>query len=381
MSTFNKRPIIASLVWTLILLVAFAVALSVAAALYPPFATYLENFDDKPRTISLFVFALSQLLYQAFSSDPPKKDRYYDAARKSKRNSNYSKRNAVASGNGLNDSLSWGALGLVLGLGGIFGVALVFLPGIMKSEKKAQSAQSELPTTAYTKPVSKAKLNTKYDAAVAIKDRVTFYADSRFPHLTTEDYKKSAGDLARIQFKMLKNRAQAKNYPTVLIGNGSWRDEACNEGLPTLGLYQYGRDCNELITVNFEAGNLNYEYQIEVLVTLAHEWGHHLINLSGENISGINNELLADCFAGVYLAYLDKYDAITEKEVRDTVKMMSQIGNTHGTGIHGTPAQRVNGLLSGAMFFDNPSDPQNQENWNSYCKGLEDVIDVRKPLP
>ncbi len=275
-----------------------------------------------------------------------------------------------------------GVIVLVICAGAAVMAGAYLLPGLL--EKTATLFNDNPSSDTSSNPIPRATPTAskpKYDPAVSVKDQVYFFEDTRFPNLTTKDYEKAVGDLARIQYKMIKNRGQAKNYPNVLVGNATWGDEACNELLPTLGLYQYGRGCDELITINFEANNINYEYQIEVLVTLAHEWGHHLINLSGENISGITNELLADCFAGIYLAYLDKHRAITEQELRNTVKMMGDLGNTHGTGIHGTPAQRVNSLLSGALYFDDPNDPKNQANWDSYCRGLEDVIDVRKSLP
>ena len=60
---------------------------------------------------------------------------------------------------------------------------------------------------------------------------------------------------------------------------------------------------------------------------------------------------------------------------------MSEIGNTHGTGIHGTPAQRRNGLMSGALFASNPRERDNQNLWNSFCKGLDNVIDLSRGLP
>ena len=83
---------------------------------------------------------------------------------------------------------------------------------------------------------------------------------------------------------MLLNRKNAQNFPTVLIGNGRWKEEKCNIGLPTLGLYTYSPDCKNLITVNFSAGSLVYEHQISI-TTLAHEWGHHVINMSRRPVS------------------------------------------------------------------------------------------------
>ena len=283
---------------------------------------------------------------------------------------------------------------LVLFLGLCVGVTLRDLTELDISRQSRESKPSSTidstpaakPKASKPKPKPKAKAKPKppkpkYDPALEIKNQVYFFQDTRFPNLNTEDYKKAAGDLARIQYEMIKNRSQAKNYPDILIGNGDWKNEVCNAPLPTLGLYQYSSECDELITINFEANDVAYEHQIEVLITLAHEWGHHLINLSGENVSAINNELLADCFAGLYVAYLLKYDAITLEEVENALRMMADIGNTHGEGVHGTPLQRMNGLGSGAGFFADRKNPKYRSGWNNYCKGLEDVIDIRKSLP
>lgn len=221
-----------------------------------------------------------------------------------------------------------------------------------------------------------------FDAAIAMKSRVSFFPSDNQTALNTTDYKKVTGDLARIQYKLLIQRSRAKELPEVLIGQGAWNNKLCNQHLPSLGIYQYGgTNCNQLITVNFTDGNNFYEHQIEVIITLAHEWGHHLINLSGEKISGINNELLSDCFAGVYLAYLHKYNALSEQEFNNGVKMMTQIGDTHGTSIHGTKYQRANGLISGYGYAHNRHDKKNAINWNSFCKGLENIIDLSKGLP
>lgn len=241
------------------------------------------------------------------------------------------------------------------------------------------------------KPENKSSRAKKYpaplppqdrDPAVAMQSRVYYFPSDNLHTLNTTDYKKVSGDLARVQQKLLIKRSRANEFPEVLIGQGSWRTENCNKFLPTIGSYQYGgTDCDQLITVNFTDGNRWYEHQIEVIITLAHEWGHHIINLSGERISRISNELLSDCFAGVYLAYLHKHGALTEDEFYKGVRMMTQIGNTHGTGIHGSKAQRANGLISGYKYSFKQNDQESQANWNSYCKGLENVIDLSKGLP
>jgi len=225
------------------------------------------------------------------------------------------------------------------------------------------------------------KKSAGFDPAIQMQKKVVYYPDSRYSYLNTKDYKLVTGDLARIQYRMLRNRRNAQVFPTVLIGNGRWSKSQCNSSLPTLGLYMYSRECKNLITVNFWSGSIAYEHQIEVITTIAHEWGHHLINMSGRRVSGIQNELLSDCFAGVYLAYLDKYKLVSKNEIDQTIRMMGQIGNTHGTGVHGTPAQRTNGIIAGALFMSDKSNRKGQAMWDSYCKGLENIIDLNKGLP
>ena len=244
---------------------------------------------------------------------------------------------------------------------------------------KQRNTPNQSPRAKKSPPVTPKKA---YDAAIAMQQKVFYYPDDSLPSLKTDDYKKAAGDLARIQHKLLINRGRSKDLPTVLIGLGVWKNEKCNQRLPSIGIYQYGgTDCDQLITVNFTDGNLWYEHQIEIIITLAHEWGHHIINLSGEKVSGISNELLSDCFAGVYLAYLHKHGALSEQEFYNGVRLMTQIGNTHGTGIHGSSYQRRNGLISGYGRAFNQYDQESQANWDSYCKGLENVIDLSRGLP
>jgi hypothetical protein len=240
------------------------------------------------------------------------------------------------------------------------------------------STTSQSPRAKKSPPVTPKKA---YDAAIAMQQKVFYIPDNNLPSLNTNDYK-AAGDLARIQHKLLINRRRAKDLPSVLIGAGVWQNDNCNKQLPTLGIYQYGGgECDQTITVNFTDGNTWYEHQIEVIITLAHEWGHHIINLSGEKISRINNELLSDCFAGAYLAYLQKHAALSEQELYNGIRMMTQIGSTHGTGIHGSSIQRANGLISGYGRAFNQYDRESKVNWDRFCKGLENVIDLSRGLP
>jgi hypothetical protein len=245
------------------------------------------------------------------------------------------------------------------------------------SGQSSSSGQSSQPVPSRVKPQ---KPKPVYDAAVAMSKRVWYYPNNSLPHLNTDDYKKVVGDLARIQHKLMIDRSKAKILPSVVIGYGEWQNKECNEALPTIGLYYKGGPCEGNITVNFADGNTYYEHPIEVMTTLAHEWGHHLVNISGQNISDITNELVSDCFAGLYLAYLDKYGLVTESEIQNTIRMMSQIGNYEGFQ-HGTPQQRVRGLVAGAYYVSNPTIQENAFEWNRYCKELDSIIDLSKGLP
>ena len=243
----------------------------------------------------------------------------------------------------------------------------------------SQTNVNELPTIDWANKAKPSKPKPVYDPAVAMSKRVWYYPNYNLPHLNTDDYKKVVGDLARIQDKLMIDRSKAKILPNVVIGYGEWQKKECNEALPTLGMYASGGPCVGNITVNFTANNVFYEHPIEVMTTLAHEWGHHIVNISGQNISRITNELVSDCFAGLYLAYLDDFGLVSESEIKSTIRMMAQIGNFDGFE-HGTPKQRVNGLIAGAFYG---SDPRNQENaaaWNTYCKELDSIIDLSKGL-
>ena len=292
----------------------------------------------------------------------------------SNRKESSKKRDSILSKEVIPSNPSDAADGCIRTLLFIFIGGLLFLLPVIIMVSNRTGSKDALPS----KPK---KDKTLFDPAVSMQNKVIYYPDSRFPYLNTNDYKLVTGDLARIQYRMLRNRRNAKNFPSVLIGNGRWKNSKCNSSLPTLGLYMYSPACKHLITVNYLAGSLVYEHQIEVITTIAHEWGHHMINMSRRLVSGSQNEILSDCFAGVYLAYLDKYNLVTETEAINSIKMMGQIGNTHGTGIHGTPSQRINAITSAAMFMSDPSNVENQNRWNNFCKGLENIIDISKGLP
>ena len=217
------------------------------------------------------------------------------------------------------------------------------------------------------------------DPAVEIKDRVWIYPDPSTPHLNTPDqYRRAAGDLARVQQRMLTNRKRARDYPWILLGNGSYTDPECAINTPTLGTYN--SRCSNM-QINFKDESLVYEYPIEVLTTMMHEQGHHMIDITvgRNNISRLEAELISDCFAGVMHGYWAKWDKLTKEEYIAAGKMMIQISKyaESTTDEHGDPGQRLGAFIAGAARASGEITPQ----YLNFCVGLDRVIDFSKGLP
>jgi hypothetical protein len=217
------------------------------------------------------------------------------------------------------------------------------------------------------------------DPATSIRPHVTFYEDQSFSIMNNkEQYLRAAGDLARVQGKMLLNKSNLKNYPEMLIGRGLFTGN-CNLGSSTLGAYK--KDC-KIIQINFSDGNIYYESPIEVLTTMAHEYGHHLteITIGLNKISGLESELIADCFAGLMYGYWDKNGNLTEEDIKSAVKMIIQVSKTEGmntSDMHGDPGQRAGAFLAGAL----KAQGQNTVEYQNFCKRLDYIIDWSAGLP
>ena len=186
------------------------------------------------------------------------------------------------------------------------------------------------------------------------------------------------GDMARVQARMIRDSSQAMRFPSVLIGNGEFTGN-CSIGKATVGTYN--PQCQS-VQVNFTDGTLVYEEPIEVLTVLAHEYAHHLVNISlgSQSISGLENELVADCFAGLMHGYWDKYGKLTEAEVMSAAKMMIQVSKSESLSSadpHGDPGQRVGAFLAGALRTTG----QQTAEYDNFCKGLDRIIDWNKGLP
>lgn len=219
------------------------------------------------------------------------------------------------------------------------------------------------------------------DPALEIKNNYTFFSDDRYPSLNSSvEYSKAVGDLARIQEKMLRDRSQARNYPDILIGNGRFTDK-CDTGRPSIGLYYYGNGCKSIL-INFSSDGIAYEYPIEVLTVLAHEYAHHLVNVTiGTNsVSDLDGELIADCFAGLVHGYWDRHGKVNEQEVVAAANMMIQVStkdHMNTSAMHGVAGQRLGAFMGGAL----KATGKESVEYNNFCRSLDRVIDWNQGLP
>lgn len=219
------------------------------------------------------------------------------------------------------------------------------------------------------------------DPAVEIKSSYTFFSDDRFPALNSNiEYSKAVGDLARIQEKMLRDRSQARNYPDILIGSGRFTGK-CDNGQSSIGVYIYGNGCKSIL-INFSSDGIAYEYPIEVLTTLAHEYAHHLVNVTigNDSVSDLDGELIADCFAGLVHGYWDGYGKVNEQEVLAAANMMIQIStkdHLNTAAMHGVAGQRLGAFMGGAL----KATGKESVEYNNFCRSLDRVIDWNRGLP
>ncbi len=211
------------------------------------------------------------------------------------------------------------------------------------------------------------------DPALQMASRVHVSSwPTEFDHLNAgiANYSKLSGTLARIQAVALRQRSAALAMPQVLINRTM---EGCFDG-PSLGLYS--PRC-QAIKINFSADDLVFEQPIEVELTLAHEWGHHLIALSGLSMSAMEQEVVSDCFAGVVFGYYAQHGLMSKEEAVKALKMMVQIGNTAAHGHHPNPQVRLSSFAGGLAHVADPSG-EVAGLYPTYCASLDRVIDVSK---
>ena len=258
------------------------------------------------------------------------------------------------------------------------------LPNIAAQTRNKEGFDKNTPQhdNAYKRPLSENADDydsMEIDPAIEIKDRVWVYSDPETPWLNDlNQYRRAAGDLARVQERMIKNRTRSRDYPWIVVGNGRFTDKECGVEEGSLGVYNSA--CNTM-QVNFKSRDIFYEYPIEVLTTMAHEQGHHLINLTvgTEKISRLEQELIADCFAGVMHGYWAKWDKISKEEFKKAGEMMIQVSKEEEsmTDEHGDSGQRLGAFVAGAARANGKMTVQ----YKNFCVGLDRVIDFSKGLP
>ena len=211
------------------------------------------------------------------------------------------------------------------------------------------------------------------DPAVAMQGRVMTFP-SPWPQLQPldsgqENLRKLSGTLARIQYVAARNPSVRSLLPTVLI-NG--KNDCVNT--PTIGLYE--PKC-QTIKVDYSDGEVFYEHSVEVEVSLAHEWGHHIAMNSGLNVSQTEQEIVADCFAGVVFGYYLNNKLITSEEALQAFQMMAQVSNNSATDIHPNEQNRTSAFLGG---MSQVADPQGEyaNLYGKTCGSLEQVLDSEK---
>jgi hypothetical protein len=210
------------------------------------------------------------------------------------------------------------------------------------------------------------------DAASAISSQIYFFAELSQPYLNDESqYRKAIGDMARIQDTKMIKRDAARKFPTIVIGRqGLTRcDTPHSPGV-------YNPACQEIL-VSFDTGVLRYDYPIEVLYVLAHEYAHHLVEVSlgSDAVSGLDNELTADCFAGYMAGFWNSHGKLTKEELMAGFAVMQFVAKAEpsdSTDMHGDLGQRQGAFLGG---FERASGIVNQQ-YQNFCKTLDRILEL-----
>lgn len=215
---------------------------------------------------------------------------------------------------------------------------------------------------------SKAQAPTD-DAALEISSQIHFFDDPLFQNISDEtQYRKAIGDIARIQAAKMINGQLSRIYPTIIIGRQGF--SGCNTP-DSPGIYN--PMCQEIL-VGFNAG-IKYEYPIEVIYVIAHEYAHHLVKLSlGSTISGLDNELTADCFAGYMAGFWARHGKLTKEELLAGFEVMQFVAKKepmNSKDSHGDPGQRQGAFMGGVSkaYYGTV----NQE-YQNFCLTLDRIL-------
>ena len=256
---------------------------------------------------------------------------------------------------------------IVLALSVAAGFALKGLNPITQS----QDIKTTNRTDEYERSTNREDQKTN-DPALLIQEYVYFRPDFVFPHLNDEDqYRRGIGDMARVQSNHSIISGNSHKFPSILLGDPRVSD--C--GSPrAAGLYN--SECNEII-VSFNNNQFLYERPIDILYVLAHEYGHHLVNLTyGDSIGRLNNELTSDCFAGYMAGVWDQHNKLSREELMRGVALMAAVAKAEqfdSNDDHGDPGQRIGAFVGGFRMQKN----QVTKEYLNFCRTLDKIIEVR----
>jgi pSer/pThr/pTyr-binding forkhead associated (FHA) protein len=251
-------------------------------------------------------------------------------------------------------------LGASIFTAGLFGITR--LPttgqGTANTSPKAESSDTE------------SNAQPKKDAAAEISSQIHFFEDLVQPHLNVEiQYRKAIGDMARIQYTKMRKREAASIFPTIILGRQAFTrcDTPNSPGV-------YNPACHEIL-VGFNSDVLRYDYPIEVLYVLAHEYAHHLVEISegGSTVSGLDNELTADCFAGYMAGFWDINGKLTEEELMAGFNVMQFVAKAEpsdSSNMHGDPGQRQGAFFGG---FERARGNVTQQ-YQNFCRTLDRIL-------
>jgi hypothetical protein len=209
------------------------------------------------------------------------------------------------------------------------------------------------------------------DPAESMVGRIAFYPVTGLDELNNGEagYKKLLGSLARLQAVGLRDAYAKSILPNVLINA---HDNCANDK----GIGTYVLNCKTIV-VNYSDGNMTFEHRTEVEATLAHEWGHHLAAISNLKVSPTENEIVADCFAGVTFGYLVANGLMSQQEATEGINLMIQISNNSENDIHPNEQNRKSAFIGGMAAVAEPNG-EFRQLYGQYCASLDSILDVTK---
>ena len=111
--------------------------------------------------------------------------------------------------------------------------------------------------------------------------------------------------------------------------------------------------CAPSQTITVSTAFVSPEDLFSLLPMIAHEWGHHIQNLTGTGGETLmEQELQADCFAGAFVAYAQEADWINPVVSAIALQVTQSAGDISwdvmpDEAIHGTGAERAVAFMTG----------------------------------